>query len=196
MLASDIRTICKNRFSDPSNVVRSDQEWLDYINAAYREFVRASRWPALVTSAAVTIAANGRTGTLAAPAQQGGVTTVLNPAGMPLEPMPGDMDWKMRRFLTDQPSSPVFWEQLGDKIAILPAWLAGGNLTVQYLVAPTALTAGSTPVIPETHQDALVAGALARAYRDDGQGELAREYDMEFDRYVKAATATSEAGAE
>jgi len=127
---------------------------------------------------------------------QGGVTAVFDPAGIPLSPMPADMPWKTRRFLLDQPSTPVFWEQLGDRISVLPAWSAGGSLTVQYLTSPTPLTASDTPIIPEVYQDALVAGSLARAYRDDEQMELAREYDMEFDAYIKAAMTTSEAGAE
>lgn len=196
MLASAIRDICKSRFSDPTGIVRSDTEWLTYINASYRLFCRSARWPALVTNASVAIGVSGRTATLSASAVQGGVTAVFDPSGIPLSPVPGDMPWKTRRFLLDQPSTPVFWEQLGDRISVLPAWSAGGTLTVQFLTSPTALTAGDTPIIPEVYQDALVAGSLARAYRDDGQTELAREYDMEFDAYVKSAMATSEAGAE
>lgn len=188
MIASAIRDICENRFSDTANTIRTEAEWLEHINAAYRLFVQATRWPSLTASSSVTVLASTRSIAVSAPALQGGIVGVFVTAtGKPLEAVPSDLPWRTRQFMLDQPSTPMWFEMQGDRLMVLPAPAANTALTVLYMGAPTALAAGETPAIPETYHDALVAGALARAYRDDDAGELAALYDGEFERYVAAA---------
>lgn len=185
MNAGAIRDICERRFSDTTNAVRTDAEWLDNINAAYREFVQATRWPSLVATASVTVLAGTRSIAAGATATQGGIVAVFD-GTTPLDPQPADLPAKQVRFMVDQPSVPLWYRLDGNNVTVLPAPAANRVLTLHYMQAPVALTAADTPAIPETYHDALVAGALARAYRDDGSIELAQAYDAEFDRYVAA----------
>lgn len=185
MDAAAIRDVCEQRFSDISNIVRSEAEWLSYINAAYREFVQTTRWPSLTADAVVTVLGGTRSIALSTAALQGGVIGVF--AGTkPLAPQPADVPWRRVQFMVDQPSTPVWYQQVGNRLTVLPAPVANQDITVVHMTAPAALVAATVPSIPETYHDALVAGALARAYRDDGNVELAKEYDAEFERYVTA----------
>lgn len=177
----------KNRFSDTSNAIRSDTEWYDYLNASYRAFVRRAKWPSLIASVAVAIPAGKRSVVLPTVAIQGGVQAVFDATDIPLDRQPGDLPWKRVRYMADVPSKPVWWEQRGDRITVLPAPAAATSVTVLYLTAPAPIVAATTPVIPETYHDAIVAGAVARAYRDDDQPEIASQYDGEFDMYVAMA---------
>lgn len=189
MDAQALVNLCEERFGDTGNALHTDDEWLAYLNAAYREFLRATKWPNLVDETTATIPAKGRSVALPAVAQQGGVVSVFVD-GMPLEPQPEDLPIRNIRHWTDRPTIPVYWQIRGSRIVVLPAWDAGGTLTIAYLKAPTALTltpAPNDPVIPETYHDALVSGALARAYRDDGNPELASAYQDEFDRAATGA---------
>lgn len=189
MNAAQLVNLCEERFGDTGNAIHTEAEWLSYLNAAYRDFLRATKWPNLVTETTATIAAGTRSVALPSAAQQGGVVSVFVD-GDPLEPQPPDLPIRNIRHWTDRPTIPVYWQIRGGRIVVLPAWSAGGTLTIAYLQAPTALVAGgspSTPVIPETYHDALVSGALARAYRDDGNPELAAAYQEEFDRAATGA---------
>lgn len=179
--------LAKSRFSDTGGAIHSDTEWLSYVNAAYRDFVMATRWPALVTEVAATIAANGSSVTIPAAALDAGVVGVFRSTGEALVPVPADLPAKRRRFYVDSPSVPIYWEQVGKRIVVVPASLGGETLSVAYVDAITALDLATSPVIPENYHDALVAGALARAYRDDGNPQLAETYDAEVDRFVKSA---------
>lgn len=180
---------CEQRFGDTGNAIVTAAEWLDHVNAAYRAFLRLSKWPNLVAETTATIAANGRSVALPSDALQGGVLDVLV-SGTPLEKQPPDLPIRNIRHWTDRPTIPVYYEIRGSRVVVLPAWAVGGTLTIAYLTAPVALVAGgspTTPVIPETYHDAIVSGALARAYLDDGNPELASHYQAEFDAMVAAA---------
>ena len=177
---------CEERFGDTGNAIVSATEWLSYVNAAYRDFLRRSKWPNLVQETNAVIAANQRSVALPAAALQGGVVgAFVN--GMPLERQPADLPIRNIRHWTDRPTIPIYWQVRGSRLVVLPAWSAGGTVVLAYLTAPAALTTLTSPVIPETYHDALVSGALAQAYRDDGNAELAEQYQAEFDRAVQGA---------
>lgn len=180
---------CEERFGDTGNAIVTANEWLAYINSAYRTFLRASKWPNLVAETTASIPANGRTVALPSAALQGGVVSVFTtgPPVIPLEKQPPDLPIRNIRHWTDRPTIPVYYELRGSRISVLPAWTAGGSLTIAYLTAPTALTTSTSPVIPETYHDALVSGALAQAYRDDGNAELATHYEGEFRYMIEGA---------
>jgi hypothetical protein len=183
---------CEVRFRDTSNAIVAETSWLAYLNAAYRQFLRQSKWPAMVTETTAVIAANGRSVDLSDTAVQGGIVSVLLASGYPLEKQPADLDIKLINHWTTRPTSPLYYELRGGRISVLPAWAAGGTLTVGYLAAPTALAVGTSPIFPETYHDALIAGALAQAYRDDGNAELAAQYQAEFDAMAAAADESGE----
>lgn len=177
---------CEERFGDTGNAIVSATEWLSYINAAYRDFLRRSKWPSLVQETTAAIAAGERSVALPSAALQGGVVAAfIN--GDPLERQPADLPIRNIHHWTDRATVPIYWQVRGSRLVVLPAWSAGGNVTIAYLTAPTALTTVTSPVIPETYHDALVSGALAQAYRDDGNQELAEAYQAEFDRAVQGA---------
>lgn len=189
MNAAQLVDRAEQRYGDTTNSVVSAATWLDHINAAYRAFLRQAKWPTLVAETTAAIPANGRSVALPAAALQGGVIDVLV-SGNPLEPQPPDLPLRNIRHWTDRPTSPLYYRVHGSRVFVLPAWSAGGTLTIAYLTAPTPLVAGgspTTPIIPETYHDALVAGALALAYRDDDDAELAAHYQAEFDAMVLAA---------
>lgn len=188
MNAAQMVDQCEQRFGDTANTIVTAAEWLDYLNAAYRAFLRATKWPPLVTDTTSAVGANARTVDIPSAALQGGVTDVLI-SGRPLDPLP-DLPPRVMRHWSDRPSTPLYWRAEGKRIRLLPAWSAGGTLTIAYLAAPTPLVAGdspTSPVIPETYHDALVSGALARAWRDDANPELAAVYQAEFDTLAAAA---------
>lgn len=176
----------QERFGDTGAIIVTENEWLAYINAAYRQFVRQSKWPNLITETTAVIAANGRTVALPAAALQGGVADVfIN--GMPLEQQPAELPIRRIMHFQNRPTTPIYYQVRGTRISVLPAWAAGGTLTIAYFQAPTALTTVSSPVIPETYHDAIIAGALAQAFRDDENKEQAEQYQAEFDTAVAAA---------
>lgn len=180
---------CEERFGDTENAIVTAAEWLSYVNAAYRRFLRQSKWPNLVQETTATIGAGGRSVALPSAALQGGVLDVLV-AGTPLEKQPQDLTIRNIRHWSARATIPVYYEVRGQRVVVLPAWSAGGTLTIAYLTAPTALVGGgapTSPVIPETYHDALISGALAQAYLDDGNPELAAQYLAEFDAMVQAA---------
>lgn len=177
---------CEQRFGDTGNAIVTETEWLSYVNAAYRAFIRISKWPNLIQETTAVIAANGRSVALPSVALQGGVISVLV-NGNPLERQPADLPIRNIRHWQDRPTVPIYYDLRGSRVVVLPAWAAGGTLTLAYLTAPTAIGLATTPVIPETYHDALVAGALAQAYLDDGNQELAARYDAEFQTMAQAA---------
>lgn len=187
MIGSVLVDRCEERFGDTSNTIVSAAEWLSYINAAHRQFLRQSKWAALAAETTAIIAANGRSVALSDAAIQGGVLAVFNADGDPLEKQPADLPIRTINHWTTRPTSPLYYEIRGGRLSVLPAWAAGGTLTVSYLAAPAAIGTGTSPVIPETYHDALIAGALAQAYRDDGNPELATHYQDEFDRMAAVA---------
>lgn len=189
---------CEERFGDTTNTLITENEWLAYLNAAYRAFIRMTKWPNLVSETTAAIPAGGRTVALPSTALQGGVIDVFltGPPVTPLEAQPEDLSIRNIRHWTDRATKPMYYQVRGSRISVLPAWSAGGSLTIAYLAAPTALTLVGSPVIPETYHDALVAGALARAYRDDGNAEVAAGYDQEFNDMVSAAISQDESTAQ
>lgn len=187
MTGQELIDRCEERFGDTTNAVIPAVEWLSYVNAAYRAFIRAVKWRSLVTETTAAIAANGRSVALPAAALNGEVVDVLV-NGIPLEPQPPGLPERQVAHWSDHPTVPMYFEIRGSRVSVLPAWAAGGNLTIAYLAAPTALTTVSSPVTPTTYDDALIAGALAQAYRDDGNSDLGNFYQAEFDRIAAAAS--------
>lgn len=192
MTGAEMVTRCETRFGDTSNDVYSEAEWLAYINEAYRLFLRRAKFRSLTAEATLAIAADGRTATLDSASLQGGVIDVLL-NGDPLDPQP-PLSARQIRHMTDRATIPMFYEVRGKRLSVLPAWSAGGNVTVVYLTAPTAIASGTSPVIPETYHDALVAGALALAFRDDENAEMAGALEQEFAGFI--ASATEDTGAQ
>jgi hypothetical protein len=190
MTGAELVDLCEARFGDTANSVYSATEWLAYVNAAYREFVRVAKWPSLLAETTAVIAAGGRSVALPSAALQGGVVAVFTSAGDPLEKQPADLPNRTVRHLTDRDTKPVFYDIQGGRLVILPGSSAGETLTLSYLIAPTALTTLTSPVIPATYDDTLVAGALSRAYRDDGNADAAKQYTEEF--MAMATTAATE----
>ena len=157
-------------------------EWLAHLNAAYRSFLRLAKWPNLTAETTAVIAANGRSVALPTAVLQGGLLDVFMPGGLPLEPQPADLPLRNIRHWTSRPTVPLYYQQRGGRLSVLPAWGAGGTLTLSYFTAPTALTTSTSPIIPETYHDALVSGAVAMAYVDDGNLEVAGAYQAALDR--------------
>ena len=184
---------CELRFGDTSNAVRTEAEWLAYINAAYREFIRTAKWPALLTETTLNFTGGNPTATIPSAALQGGLVDVFLSTGGPLEPVPADLAPNMRRFLHDQESaSPVYWERRGARLNVLPTPAGNITLTLSYIAAVSALAVGTSPVIPETYHSALIAGALARAHADDDNPQLAEVFQAEFSRLAEVARRDSE----
>jgi hypothetical protein len=179
-----LRTICAQRFTDPSNAVIADttgsiRNWKDYVNAAYREVLRFTPlWPWNESSEQlVTVLANTRG--VALPADVLAINwcyDVTNDRYIPGDQGRGSQ-WRGQRQLRSTTSEIADTYKLrSNNIELYPEVTVATQLALECVLAPVALNADSdVPVFPTVYHDILVEGALALAYVDDGS---AAEYNL------------------
>lgn len=183
MLVSAIRDAAEARFSDSSNVIYTEAEWLEYINDRYTEVWGTSPfWPFKRSHATVSITAGQR----ASSALSNGVwrvESVLDATNdTRLTPLRSRSD--LARIDPSEASTgpPQHYRLFGNVIEVWPTPETTTSLKVDVLLQATDLDASDSPAFPAQYHRMLVDGALASAYADDGNAQMAKFYE---DRFVK-----------
>lgn len=189
MQLSDIRTRCKDRWRDPTNAILTDANWTAYINDAYSDVKAASPfWPwAQASSSSITIAQGVRSGAL--PTDVLGVTAVYNVTDQTaMEPVEGSD--RPYRIWPDQVEQGVAgaYRLRGSVLEVYPLPDKTTTLKIEYQSVPADLAADAdVPVFPSQFHRMLVAGALVRAYEDDGASAATiKQYQDSFDALLDA----------
>jgi hypothetical protein len=186
---------CKTRFGDASGDIVSSADWLAYINEAYDEANRHSPfWPFEETAdTSVTIAAGANSASLET--EQAGswrVISVLNTtddytlapaAGAPFSDYPTE---------SADPGSPEVYRLFGNTLQVYPYTDHAIVLRIEVFKPPTALldNSSSAPVWPPEFHSVLIEGALAMAYRDDGNDTFA---DKHYEKFLAGISKMEEA---
>ena len=181
MQFSVLRTYAAMRFRDVGNTIVSDANWKLYVNTAYGDVLQALPffpWNELVTT--LTYTASTRSQALPTDAWQ--VLSVFNGTDVwPMVELEGREQYLNLYPLQTEIGSPIHYRLFGQNIQIYPLPQNSTALTVEYISMPADMSADSdVPAFPEQFHDLLVIGALARAYRDDGNDDQASSYEAEF----------------
>jgi hypothetical protein len=187
MQFSVIRQYAATRFRDPTNVIVSDADWKNYVNTSYGDTnMRLPYAPWNELSATITINAGVRSGPL--PTDVNRVTAVWNSTDQfPMVPLEGRMQVFNEYPQQIETGQSMHYRIFGNALYVYPLPQANTSFTVEYLKAPAdLLNDADIPAFPETYHDILVSGAVALAYRDDGNIPMAQEYDKEAEDMVRA----------
>ncbi len=182
MNAGAIRDICEQRFGDSTNVIRTEAEWLDYINEGVGVINGASPyWPYLEAStSSLTILAS--TNSIALPSGAWRVLSVFNETNLyaldELQGRRGAADEYPQRATST--GTPEKYRLFGAAIQVFPWAAVDTELIVEYVADLAELAAGDSPPFPARYHRALVHYALEQAYLDDENLELAGRHESRF----------------
>jgi hypothetical protein len=195
----DIKHRAQQRFRDPTGLLIGDTTWSAHVNAAYREFLRAARWPFLVDTQDYSVTAGTRLMDLSVglnpplTAEQilSGLENVMDTTNNGnLNPVPVvNLPWRLRIYLDRQePGLPALYAVIGKNLYLIPPPKADVTLKVFWFHDPVDMVNDTdVPVLPARYQEGLVTGALAKASRDDQNFPAADKYDMEFKSIIAQA---------
>jgi hypothetical protein len=175
------------RFGDSSNAVYSAADWLSFVNDAYTDVVTADPlWPFLEgRDTSISLSVGDAEKPL--PADVWHVLSVYNATDkLPLAPIPGRAEF--RHYFPDPGAAlgiPLYYRLRGNTIEFYPRPAATTAIHLDVLVPPAALATNTEPVFPEQFHNLLVYGALAKAYEDDENPEMAATFQGRFDRGIE-----------
>jgi hypothetical protein len=166
---TQLRDRCKTRFADTTNAVLSNQNWLDYLNDAYR-WVQSELpfFEQMQTYTTMDCAAANRYLYIGTDVYN--ITMALDTTNdVLLEPVTDRS--AHRRILTDrdEQGTPRWYKWTGpNQIELIPVPDAVYSYYFEYFDTFIDLTlAGSDPQIPSQHHGIIVEYALYLAYLDD-----------------------------
>lgn len=172
------------RFGDTANALVTEAQWLDYLQDAYDEGNSFSPfWPfyeVIDTSVAISVGSNSAS----LETEQAGswrVKAVHNATdNYPLAPLVGTPYHDFPTLSADK-GSPEVYRLVANTLEVYPYPDHAVTLRVEVLKPPSALVNDTTsPIWPPEFHDLLVEGALAQAYRDDGNEAWAEMHDAKF----------------
>lgn len=191
-----MRERSKRRFRDLTNVFVLDETWNDHLNAAYGEFWQAARWPFRLTTATKTLGAGDHSVDLLTTEVEmlSDVYDMTQDRALQLKPKDGtgtnEIPMRLRLFLENQDSEPIFYEIVGTQLFIFPAPKTDSHeIRIYYHLqdpSPMALD-NDEPAFPLRYHDAVVSGALAKAALDDANLDQAVAYKNEFNAILQQA---------
>lgn len=170
-----------SRFRDTGNGVYSVADWNDYLLEAQADVYAASPWwPFFEGLATNTITTSGE---VTLPTDAWRVNSVYNATDdYALSPLSGRADYLA--YYPDPDASvgsPLHYRLRSNVLEVLPHPQSPVSIRVEYMVPPAFLAAdGDEPIFPEQYHQILVSGALARAYEDDGNVNMAQTHWAKF----------------
>lgn len=169
----------KSRFTDPSNAIYTDANWLSYLNDAYA-WVQADCpwWPWKEVSATVTTSAGDGNITAADLGTVGvfQVSMVLDTTnGFVLEPVANRTQHRYEVPDITERGTPRWYRWLGSTLQLVPLPDASTTYVIEFMTASADLanTANNVPNFPAEHHQVLVEYALHLAYTDDDDDKSA-----------------------
>lgn len=186
MQFSDIRTYAALRFRDTGLVIVDDAAWKTYVNDVYDDMLSRCTWfPWNEASSTLSVTAGTRS--VALPTDVWQITAVWDTVNfLPLVPLEGRS--QVFQLYPQQTEIGVaqHYRLFDNKLEVYPLPQGTTPYVVEYILRPAALVADSDlPVFPSQYHGTLAAGAVAMAYRDDGNLQMAGAYDQEYEDEVK-----------
>lgn len=191
-------TECETRFKDTTNRIITEPEWATYIAEAFDEIVSTSPdWPFLRDQDEVNVSLVAGDNEVSLDAVLAQVpyrlTGVYNKTGeAPMIALPNDaLAWEMFPPSTAQgePTHYQFFARLGaPSLKVYPTPDRSTVFYVSYINETSTLHGLDTsakPPIPNQYLQALVHGALARAYEDDHEWQAASVHHGRFQMTVE-----------
>lgn len=181
MQFSVIRTYCAMRFRDQGFAIVSDTDWKSYVNSAYGNlltFTPHAAWNEF--SATVSINAGVRSGSL--PQDGWRVSAVWNATdGYPMTPLEGRDQVFEEYPLQNETGAPQHFRIFSNSLYVYPLAIVNTSFTVEYAKQSGDLVNDiDVPILPEAYHDLIVSGAVELAYRDDGNLQMASQYQAEY----------------
>lgn len=197
MNLTTLQARCATRFQDPNFAVVTNAQWLSYLNDAYRDVINANPWwPFLEIQHDQSLVFTAGTRTMPLPVNVSRVLSVYNlTAQFKCSSIEGHTQHVLR-YPDQTETGPIQrYRIVGADMQVWPLPDQTTTLTVDYWQAPADLAAGvDVPAFPAQWHNALVEGALARAYIDDGALAQAAAYQKQFDTTVERMVATELSG--
>ena len=186
-----LQGVCRLRFRDPNQEVVTNASWTIYLNAAYHDVIDSSPfWPFKEVTSPTAVTVNALARSAALPANVTRVTACRNATDKivmsRLDNRTTHLDLDPEGTATGAPS---FYRLFGLTLQVFPLPTVNTVFELDYIAPPADLSSGTdVPVIPTTFHHVLVAGALKRAYTDDGNLNMAAAYAEEFDAMINRMT--------
>lgn len=187
MQFSVIRTYAASRFRDVGLVVVADADWKNYVNSVYGNVLMTLPYaPWNEQSTTLTFAPSTRS--MALPTDAWRVTAVWDQTNQfPLVPLEGRMQVFNEYPQQTEIGMAMHYRVFDNLLEVYPLPQSSTIYVVEYFKMPADMAADADlPVFPEQYHDMLVAGAVAMAYRDDGNAQAASGYEAEYQSMLKA----------
>ena len=186
MQFSVLRSYAATRFRDTGNVVVLDTDWKNYINDVYGDVLsRCTYFPWNEGTVTLTFAPSTRAQPLPLDVWQ--VTAVWDQTNQfPLVPLEGRNQVYQEYPQQTEVGIAQHYRIFNKNLQIYPLPAAQTLYTVEHTVRPTDLVADADlPVFPAPYHEMLVDGAVALAYRDDGNLQMSAAYQSDYEEQVK-----------
>lgn len=186
MQFSAIRTYSALRFRDAANVVVADTDWKTYVNDAYQDMLSRCTWfPWNEGSSTITVNSGVRSAVLPLDVWQ--ILSVWDSVNfMPLVPLEGRDEVYQIYPTQTEIGVPQHYRMFGRSLQVFPLPQSNIPYIIEYVQRPADLAADSDlPVFPAMYHSNLVSKAVALAYRDDGNLQMAGAYEEEYESSVK-----------
>ncbi len=186
-----LQGLCRLRFRDPNQEVVVNASWTSYLNAAYADVLLASPfWPFKQVTSTTAVTVNALARSVALPTGATRVTAVRNTTD---KVVMSRLDGNTTHLSLDPDGTDSgvasFYRLFGSTIQVFPLPTTSTVIELDYVAPPADLAAGSdVPAFPSQFHHALVAGALYRAYMDDGNVDMSRAYADEFSGIISRMT--------
>lgn len=186
MQFSAIRTYAASRFRDPTNVIVADTDWKNYVNSAYGDMLSRCTWfPWNEATTSLSFGIGVRSVSLPLDAWQ--VLSAWNATDfMPLVPLEGRTTPYQLYPQQNETGPPQHYRVFNKNLQVYPLPTAVTSVTVEYVLRPADMVADADlPVFPDQYHDTIVAGAVAMAYQDDGNLQMAQSFQSDYEDGVK-----------
>lgn len=186
MQFSAIRTYCALRFRDTGLTIVSDTDWKSYVNSVYGDMLSRCTWYPW-NEAKSTLSYTAGTRSVNLPLDVWQVLAVWDSTNFqPLVPLEGRVQVYQLYPQETETGPPMHYRVFNNGLQVYPLPTATTALVVEYIQRPADLSADAdVPVFPVPYHDTIVSGAVAMAYRDDGNLQMAGAYDQEYEDSLK-----------
>lgn len=186
MQFSVLRAYAATRFRDVGNVVVSDADWKNYINDVYEDMLSRCTWfPWNEAKQDLTILASTRG--IALPTDAWHVLAVWDKTNQfPLVPLEGRDQVYNEYPQQTEVGQAMHYHVRNNQLEVYPMPQTDTIYTVETIKRPVDLAADADlPVFPPQYHTTLVEGAVSLAYRDDGNLQMAAQFEAAYEEEVK-----------
>lgn len=190
MQFSAIRTYSALRFRDTGLTIVSDTDWKTYVNDAYDDMISRCTWfPWNEASSTLTVNAGSRS--VALPTDVWEVLSVWDSVNfIPLVPLEGRGQAYQLYPQQNETGIPQNYRIFNNLLDVYPLPTANIPYVVEYIKRPAEMVADAdVPVFPVQYHSTIAVGAVALAYRDDGNLQMAGAFTTEYEDEVKRMVA-------